>query len=134
MASQHIGFMRYTISFLVILYAVSAIIDVTLGIETVNHYISYTLWVGSATAITAICIYILSKGRPIMPLPFILGSLAQSIVAFILGRVDSANIPNIAIKALATVLTIKPQIIEIEVETTTENEEESYDSSRKTGN
>jgi len=115
--------MRHTIPFAIILYATSAIIDAYLGITTLNPYPSYSFRAASATAIIATAVSLLNKDKPLRSLPFILASLILSIIALILGRMSSAAVTNVAIKAAAVILTTRPEIIKIEL--TTENEKES---------
>ena len=118
--------MRYTIPFAIILYATSAIIDVYLGITTLNPYPSYSFRAASATAIIATAVSLLSKDKPLRSLPIILASLILSVIALILGRMSSAAIIDVATKAAAVILTIKPEIIKIEL--ITENEKEPQES------
>jgi len=115
--------MRYTIPFAPILYAISATIDAYQGITTLNPTISYTFRIASATAITATAIHIISKNKPLRSLPFILVSLALSIAPLLLGHIDSTTTLAITVKITATILTIRPETMKIEI--VTEDEEES---------
>jgi len=115
--------MRYTVTFAVILYAISAMIDAFQGITTLNATISYTFRIASATAITATAIHILNRNRPLRALPFILTSLALSITALLLGHTTPTTLTNTAMKITATILTPKPEIMKIEL--MTEDMEES---------
>ena len=113
--------MRYTIALAVILYAISATIDAYQGITTLNPTISYAFRIASATTITATAIHIISKNKPQRALLFILASLALSIIALLLGHTTPTTLTNTAVKITATILTLKPEIMKIEI--ATENEE-----------
>ena len=115
--------MRYKVSFAVFIYAVTAIIDATLGISTLNQIESYLFRFAAAAAIMATFLYLIGKDKPFRPLLFISASLILSIIAFIQGRIDAAIIINTALKIIAIILTLKPEIIEVEI--ITEDEENS---------
>jgi len=115
--------MRYTFSFAVFLYAAAAIIDAIVGISTLNQLESYLFKFAAAAAILATYIYLTSKSKPLRSLPFILASLMLSIIPVMYGRRDMIIPVNAALKVAAIALTLKPEIIEVEI--ITEDEEES---------
>jgi len=115
--------MRYKVSFAVFIYAVTAIIDATLGLSIINPVGSYLFRFAAAAAIMATFLYLIGKDKPLKPLLFILTSLALSIIALAFGRTDPAVPINIALKITAIILTLKPEIIEVEI--ITEDEENS---------
>jgi len=115
--------MRYKVSFAVFIYAVTAIIDAMLGIGTLNQIESYLFRFAAAAAIIATFLYLIGKDKPFRSLLFISASLILSIIEFIQGRRDAAIIMNTALKIIAIILTLKPEIIEVEI--ITEEEENS---------
>ena len=115
--------MRYKVSFAVFIYAVTAIIDAALGIITLNQFESYIFRFAAAAGIMATFLYLIGKDKPFRPLLFISASLILSIIAFIRDRIDVAIIMNTALKIIAIILTLRPEIIEVEI--ITEDEENS---------
>jgi len=115
--------MRYAFSFAVFIYAVAAIIDVVLGINASNQFESYLFRFAAAAAIIATFLYLLRKDKPLRPLLFISASLALSIFTLTQGRTDPVVPINTALKIVATILTLKPEIIEVEI--ITEDEKDS---------
>jgi len=113
--------MRYKVSFAVFLYAVASIIDVVLGINTLNQFESYLFRFAAAAAVMATFLYLIGKDKPLRPLFFILASLILSVITLTQGRRDSPVPMNIALKIMAAILTLKPEIIEVEI--ITEDEE-----------
>jgi len=115
--------MQSKYSFAVFIYAITAIIDATLGINTYNSLESYIFKFAAASTIIAISIYLTSKNQRFMPLLFISASLVLSIVVLTQGRTDLPIPINLALKIVAVILTLKPELIEIEI--ITEDEEDS---------
>ena len=113
--------MRYKVSFAVFIYAVTAVIDAALGIGTLNPTESYLFRFAAAASIMATFLYLISKDKPLRPLLFILASLALSIITLAEGRRDPAAVINVPLKISAAILTLKPEIIEVEI--ITEEEE-----------
>ena len=109
--------MHYKVSFAVFLYAIAAIIDVAVGISILNQFESYLFKIAAAMAVMAVYVNLVSKGKPIRALPFILASLILSIIAITLGRTEPTVPINAALKIIAIVLTLKPEIIEVEIVT-----------------
>ena len=114
--------MRYTFSFVVFLYAASMLIDAFLGINIISQIESYIFRAASAILLIAIYVHLTGQNKPYRPLPFIIASLALSIAAITRGQTGSAVIISMAIKVAAVILTLKPEIIEVEI--ITEEEEE----------
>jgi len=106
---------RYTFSFAVFLYAATTIIDVILGIYTPDQFESYLFKFAAAATIIATYLYLINKKKPLRSLPFVLASLVLSIIAIMHGGTDWTIPVNIAIKIAATILTLKPEIIEVEI-------------------
>jgi len=108
--------MHYKISFVILIYAAVATIDAMLGIvNTPNILESYLYRLAAATAIAAILLYLNNKEKTLRPLIFISASLVFSIIILTQGQPDVAKIINTALKIAAAVLTLKPQLIEIEI-------------------
>jgi len=107
--------MRYKVPFAVFIYAVTAIIDAALGISTLNQIESYLFRFAGTAAVMATSLYLFSKDKPLRPLLFILTSLILSIIALALGRTDPAVPINVALKVTAIILTLKPEMIEVEI-------------------
>jgi len=122
MASRIFFFMNYKFSFAIVIYAMAALIDAVLGTNIQSQPESYILRAASAITVIAAYLQVTSKNKPLRPLIFILASLALSIILIAQGRIDFATTINLAIKVTGVILTIKPEIIEIEVIT---EEEES---------
>ena len=114
--------MNYKFSFAIVIYAIAALIDAVLGINIQSQPESYILRAASAITVIAAYLQVTSKNKPLRPLIFILASLALSVILIAQGRIDFATTINLAIKVTGVILTIKPEIIEIEVIT---EEEES---------
>jgi len=106
--------MRYTVSFAIFLYAVAAIIDVALGISTLNQVEAYLFRFASVATVIAAYLLI-SKRKRLGPLLFILISLALSLVTLTLDRTDPPILISVALKIVAAVLTLKPEVIEVEI-------------------
>lgn len=115
--------MHYTVPFAVVLYVVSVIVDVVLGITTWHLYVSYMLRVAAVTGLIASYLKLVRRSGLLVTLAFILTSLALSSATMIFGNMDTLTLVNIGIKLAAIGLTVKPEIIEIEI--ITEDEEES---------
>ena len=113
--------MRYKVSFAVFIYAITTIIDAALGISNLNLIESYLFRFAATATIIATFLYLINKDKPLRPLIFISASLTLSIIALTQGRTEITVIINAALKILATILTLKPEIIEIEI--ITEDEE-----------
>jgi hypothetical protein len=109
--------MVYKFSFALILYAVSAVLDAYLGLTALNLYRSYFLRIAVVATVVAIFVMLIKKGGTLKIFPLILASLALSLAAvFLAGYYDMAVVA-ICVKAAATVLTVKPDLVEIEIET-----------------
>ena len=113
--------MHYKISFAVFLYAAAALIDAILGFSIASQIESYIFRAASAIAIIAIYMQLTGKNKPYRPLPFIIASLIISIAAITLGQTGPVVLINTALKVAAIVLTLKPEVIEVEI--ITEEEE-----------
>jgi len=122
--------MHYTVSFAVILYALSAVIDAVQGITELKVYESYAFRIASAVAVIAIYVHVMSNGARLKTLPFVLASLIISTIVLAYGRLEPAALLNMAVKAAAIILTWKPDLIELEI--ITEDEEESQKNSKST--
>lgn len=119
--------MRYTVSFAVFLYAASAIIDVVIGVYSINQFESYLFKIASVAMILATYIYLISKEKILRPIPFIGVSLLLSGVAIMHGRTEAAVTANIALKAAAVLFTLKPEIIMVEIISEEEGESQEGD-------
>ena len=109
--------MVHKFSFALILYAVSAVLDAYLGLTALNLYRSYFLRIAVVATVVAIFVMLIKKGGTLKIFPLILASLALSLAAvFLAGYYDMAVVA-ICVKAAATVLTVKPDLVEIEIET-----------------
>jgi hypothetical protein len=113
--------MRYTVSLVVFVYIITAIVDFILGINTPDVLKSYLFRFASAASIMAICMHLASKSKPLRPLIFLLASLVLSAGALTLGQIDLAVSVNTALKIGAVFLTLKPEIMQVEI--VTEDEE-----------
>jgi len=109
--------MRYTISFAVFLYAIVAVIDAVLGIGISRLDVSYIFRFSSALNILATYLYFVDKGKRFRLLIPVAVSLILSVIAVILGYIDAAATSSLILKVAAIVLTVKPDIIEVEVVT-----------------
>ena len=107
--------MHYKFSFAIILYAVTAIIDAALGIGTTTLIESYTLRVAAAASMLAIYLYLTDKDKTTRPALCIAASAALSAISLTQGRADPAVITSIILKIAAVILTIKPEIVEVEI-------------------
>jgi hypothetical protein len=119
--------MRYTIPLAVILCAVSAMTDVALGLTTPNLNESFMLRMAAITIIIAIYINLMRWKQSWKSLPFVLISLLLSAASFFLGNADPVILADVMAKMATTALTIKPDLIEIEITT---EEEESQNKTR----
>jgi len=113
--------MDYKISFALILYVVSIVLDIYLGITSLNLYRSYFLRIAAVATVIAIFILLVKKWRPLKIFPFLLTSLVFSLAAIAIGSYNDLIIADIVIKIAAIILTIKPELIEVEI--TSEDEE-----------
>ena len=109
--------MRYTISFAVFLYVIAAVIDAVLGIGISRLDVSYIFRFSSASNILATYLYFVSRNKRFRMLIPVAVSLILSVIAVILGYIDAAVTSGLILKVTAIVLTVKPDIIEIEVVT-----------------
>jgi len=107
--------MHYKFSFAIILYAVTVIIDAALGIGTTALIESYTLRVAAAASVLAIYLYLTSKDKTARPALCIAASATLSAISLTQGRADPAVITSIILKIAAVILTIKPEILEVEI-------------------
>ena len=107
--------MHYKFSFAIILYAVTAAIDAALGIGTTALIESYTLRVAAAASVLAIYLYLTGKDKTARPALCIAASAALSAISLTQGRADPAVITSIILKIAAVILTIKPEIVEVEI-------------------
>ena len=114
--------MAYTISFSLILYVVSAILDTYIGLTSLNPYRSYLSRIAAIVVITAIFILITKKYQVLKLFPLFLTSLILSIMIIATGAYSDLVIVNTCIKAVAVLLTVKPSLIEVEI--VSEDEEE----------
>jgi hypothetical protein len=121
--------MAYKFSIVLILYAVSAVLDAYLGIITINPYRSLLFRVAAVATVTAVFVMLVRKGGTLKIFPLILASLALSLAAVFLGGYNDVAITAVCVKAAATVLTVKPDLVEIEIETEEEekNSQETSD-------
>jgi len=106
----------------VFLYAIAAIIDAILGLSILNQFESTLFRISSAAAVIAIYLYLTGRDKKMRPLPLISISLVLSIIAFAYGQRDWKVPVNVALKIAAVILTLKPEIIEVEI--ISENEED----------
>ncbi len=113
--------MVYKVSFVLVLYAVSAVLDAYLGITTLNPYRSYFFRIAAVATVAAIFVMLIKKGGTLKILPLILSSLALSLAAIATGGYNDLIVANTVIKVAAVMLTVKPDLIEIEI--LTEDEE-----------
>jgi len=113
--------MHYIISLVVFIYAISAVIDTILGVTTVDFLGSYLFRAGAITAVLAIYVHITYRRKIVGPLLLILASTALSIAALTLGRADSMATVSLGIKIASAILSVKPEMIELEI--ITEDEE-----------
>lgn len=113
--------MAYKLSFALILYIVSAAIDIYLGITTLNPYRAYFLRIAAIATITALFIVFLRKAQTAKIFPLFVASLILSIAALTIEGYNNLVPVNAIIKAAAILLTVKPDLIEIEI--ITEDEE-----------
>jgi len=109
--------MRYTISFAVFLYVIAAVIDAVLGIGISRLDISYIFRFSAALNVLVTYLYFVDRSRRFRLLILVAVSLILSVIAVILGYIDAAVTSSMILKAAAIVLTVKPDIIEVEVVT-----------------
>ncbi|MCD6538895.1 hypothetical protein J7L18_09885 [Candidatus Bathyarchaeota archaeon] len=109
--------MRYTISFAVFLYVIVAVIDAALGIGISRLDVSYIFRSSAALNILATYLYFVYRNKRFMLLIPVAVSLILSVTAVILGYIDAAVTSSLILKVAAIVLTVKPDIIEVEVVT-----------------
>jgi hypothetical protein len=109
--------LAYKVSFALVLYAISAALDAYLGLTTLNPYRSYFLRIAVVATVVAIFVMLIKKGGTLKIFPLILASLALSLAAVFLGGYNDIAVMAICVKAAATVLTVKPDLVEIEIET-----------------
>ena len=109
--------MRYTISFAVFLYVIAAVVDAVLGIGISRLDVSYIFRFSAALNILAAYLYFVYRNKRFWLLIPVAVSLILSVIAVILGYIDAAIISCLILKVAAIVLTVKPDIIEVEVVT-----------------
>ena len=122
--------MAYKISFAVILYITSAALDIYLGITTINPYRAFFLRAAAVTTILALFIVFLKKCEALKILPLFIASLILSVAALTIEGYSNLVPANTIIKAAAVLLTVKPDLIEIEVITEEEEVKESEKSEK----
>ncbi len=105
--------MVYKVSLTLVLYAVSAVLDAYLGITILNPYRSYFLRIAAVVTVVAIFVMLIKKGGTLKIFPFILSSIILSLAAIASGGYTDLSVVAICIKVIATVLTVKPDLIEI---------------------
>jgi hypothetical protein len=120
---------NYTFSFAFFLYVASAVVDAVQGFTTFNVQLSYFLRAASVAAVIALYFQLVSGDKPLRALPFILASTALSLASLMFWGLNSIILLNFVLKACASLLTLKPELIEVEIvtepeETQSENEEE----------
>jgi hypothetical protein len=113
--------MAYKVSFALILYVVSIILDVYIGITTLNPYRSLFLRIAAVATIITIFVLLTKKGQTLKIFPLFLASLILSLAAIATGGYNDLIVANTVIKVAAVMLTVKPGLIEIEI--LTEDEE-----------
>jgi uncharacterized membrane protein YjjP (DUF1212 family) len=113
--------MHYTVSFVFILYAISATVDAALGITTLDLNKSLAFRIAAVAMVLSIYINYVDKKQSIKTISPFAASLILSAVAMALGNLNIITIINIGVKIAATILTIKPSIMEVEI--VTKNEE-----------
>ena len=109
--------MRYIISFAVFLYVMVAVIDAVLGIGISRLDVSHIFGFSAALNILATYLYFAYRNKRFWLLIPVAVSLILSVIAVILGYIDAAVTTSLILKVAAIVLTVKPDIIEVEVVT-----------------
>jgi len=107
--------MVYKVSFALILYVVSVILDVYLGITTLNPYRSLFLRIAAVATIIAIFVLLIKKCQTLKIFPLFLASLILSLATIATGGYNDLIVANTVIKVAAVLLTVKPGLIEIEI-------------------
>jgi fucose 4-O-acetylase-like acetyltransferase len=100
---------------------VSIILDVYIGITTLNPYRSLFLRIAAVATIITIFVLLTKKGQTLKIFPLFLASLILSLAAIATGGYNDLIVANTVIKVAAVMLTVKPGLIEIEI--LTEDEE-----------
>jgi fucose 4-O-acetylase-like acetyltransferase len=113
--------MVYKVSFALILYVVSAILDAYLGITALNPYRSLFLRIAAVATIIAIFVLLIKKCQTLKIFPLFLASLILSLATIATVGYNDLIIAGTGIKVAAVMLTVKPDLIEIEI--VTEDEE-----------
>ena len=116
--------MRHIFSFALFLYVVSAVLDAYLGITTLNPYRSLFLRIAAVATIIAIFVLLIEKRQTLKIFPLFLASLILSLAAIATGGYNDLIIANTVIKVAAVLLTVKPDLIEIEILTEYEEEQQ----------
>jgi hypothetical protein len=122
--------MQIKYSLAVFIYAITTIIDAALGITTYDPVESYLYKIAAAATIIAMFLYLINKNKRFILLPLISASFVLSIVVLTQDQTDLLTITNVVLKLVAITLTLKPELIEIELITDEEDEddEENTDS------
>ena len=107
--------MRRTVSVAVFFYVASAIIDLVLGISVTDVLESYLFRAASAAVIVGAYLHLKTKRRSLKPLSFMLLSLVLSLIAVTFKGLDPTLCLNLAFKIIAAILTMKPELIEVEI-------------------
>lgn len=123
--------MTYTISFALILYVVSAILDTYIGLTSINPYRLYSSRIAAIVIIIAIFILITKKYQIMKLFPLFLTSLILSIIIIAIGAYSDLIIVNTCVKAVAVLLTVKPDLIEVEIVSEDEKEQNLKNSNAK---
>jgi hypothetical protein len=113
--------MVYTVSLALILYVASAILDAFLGITTLNPNRSLFLRIAAVATVITIFVFLTKKGWTLKVLPLPFASLILSFATIVTGGFSDLVVVNIGIKIVAIILTVKPDLVEIEM--LTEDEE-----------
>jgi len=116
--------MHYTISLVVLFYAISAVIDAMLGMTTVDSLRSYIFRAASVAAVLAIYVHVAYRRKIVGYLSFILISLVLSIVTLAFESLNSVTTLSLGIKIASVVLSLKPEMIELEIITEDEEKEQ----------
>jgi len=105
--------MRLTFSIAAPLYVVIAVIDLYLGLTTSFIYPSVFFRVGWVASLIALYVHLASGRHPLKPLPLVLASLASTLM--VVQSLTPLATFNLALKCAALLLTVKPDIILIEI-------------------
>jgi len=115
--------MGQKVPFALVLYVASTVLDAYLGMTTLNPYRSFIFRIAAVVTVVAIFVVLIKNGGTLKVVPLILASLVLSLATVAYGGDIDVTVVDTCIKVAAAVLTVKPDLVEIEIETEAEEKD-----------